>query len=149
MLNVVALQGRLVRDPELTKVGNDGISRTRFTLAVDRSFVQKGQERQADFIDCTAWRGTADFINKYFAKGQMIVVNGSIQTHTGENREGQKRKYVSVNVEQANFCGSKSENGGGTSEQAAPPAQAAAPDATGGTPDDDFTYIDEDEDLPF
>lgn len=145
MLNTVALQGRLVADPELKKVGSGDVSQARLTIAVDRNFVAQGKERETDFIDCTAWRGTADFIAKYFTKGQLIVVNGSIQTYVAE-KEGQKRKYTKVIVDQANFGGSKGENSGGNNNAKA--EQPAAPAASGGNLDD-FSVVDDDEDLPF
>ena len=81
MLNVVALLGRLTADPELRKTPN-GVSVTTFTVAVNRSYVKQGGERQTDFIDVVAWRSTAEFITKYFKKGQMIAVQGSIQTRS-------------------------------------------------------------------
>ncbi|MDD3204018.1 MAG: single-stranded DNA-binding protein, partial [Pygmaiobacter massiliensis] len=81
MLNVVALLGRLVADPELRRTPN-GVSVTTFTIAVDRSFVKSGAERQTDFIDIVAWRNTAEFVCKYFQKGSMMAVQGSIQTRT-------------------------------------------------------------------
>ena len=76
MLNVAIVMGRLVADPELRHTPND-IAVTSFTVAVDRSYVKSGAERQADFIDVVAWRSTADFVCKYFRKGQAIVVQGS------------------------------------------------------------------------
>ena len=81
MLNVAVLMGRLVADPELRHTAND-ISVTSFTLAVDRSYVKAGSDRQTDFIDIVAWRSTADFVCKYFRKGQLVAVQGSIQTRT-------------------------------------------------------------------
>lgn len=145
MLNNVSLQGRLVADPELKKVGNGDISCVRFTLAVDRNFVAQGKERETDFIDCTAWRSTADFISKYFTKGQLMIVEGSIQTAMSE-KDGIKRKYTKVIVERTNFCGSKKDSGGGDTAKAAEPA--AAPAASGGS-QEDYSVIDDDEDLPF
>ena len=81
MLNVAVVMGRLVADPELRHTPSD-VAVTSFTLAVDRSYVKSGTERQADFIDVVAWRSTADFVCKYFRKGQMMAVHGSIQTRT-------------------------------------------------------------------
>ena len=78
MLNNVVLMGRLTADPELRHTQND-ISVTSFTIAVDRDYAPKGQEKQADFINCVAWRGTADFISRYFQKGSMIAIQGTIQ----------------------------------------------------------------------
>lgn len=109
MINNVCLMGRVVATPEL-KSTQTGTSVTSFTLAVERNYTKQGEQRQADFIDCVAWRNTAEFITKYFSKGSMIAVTGSIQTRTYDDKNGNKRKAVEIIVEQASFCGSKSES---------------------------------------
>ncbi len=155
MLNVVALMGRLVADPELRHTPQ-GVSVTTFTIAVDRSFAKQGTERQTDFIDIVAWRGTAEFICKYFQKGRMIAVDGSIQTRMYQDKNGNNRKAFEIVVNNANFVGSKSESGGGVSSYApsAPEYPQMAPVEpvpaySSGSPDD-FAVIDDDnEDLPF
>lgn len=106
MINVATIMGRLVADPELRKTPS-GVSVTSFTVAVDRSYVKQGEERQADFIDVTAWRGTADFVAKWFHKGSMIAVSGSIQTRTYEDKNGNKRKAVEIIANEVSFCGDK------------------------------------------
>ncbi len=111
MLNVVVLMGRLTKDPEL-RTTSTGLSTCRFTVAVDRSYVKPGEERKADFISCTAWRQTAEFISKYFTKGQMIAIEGSIQTGSYTNREGATVYTTDVIVNSASFTGSKRESGG-------------------------------------
>lgn len=103
MLNVVAIMGRLTADPEMRTTTN-GVSVTSFTLAVDRSFSKDG-ERKADFIDCVAWRGTAEFICKHFTKGKLMAVDGAIQTRNYEDKNGNKRKAVEIVVASVNFCG--------------------------------------------
>ena len=95
MLNVAILMGRLVADPEIRHTPND-IAVTSFTIAVDRSYVKSGAERQADFIDIVAWRATAEFVCKYFRKGQMIAVQGSIQTRSYTDKDGNKRKAFEI-----------------------------------------------------
>ena len=95
MLNVAVVMGRLVADPELRHTPSD-VAVTSFTLAVDRSYVKSGTERQTDFIDIVAWRGTADFVCKYFRKGQMMAVHGSIQTRTYTDKDGNKRKAFEI-----------------------------------------------------
>ena len=90
MLNVMAVMGRMVADPELRKTTN-GVSTTTFTIACDRNFVKQGQERETDFFDIVAWRQTAEFACKWFRKGQLIVVNGSLQTRSYEDKNGNKR----------------------------------------------------------
>ena len=104
MLNVAVVMGRLVADPELRHTPSD-VAVTSFTLAVDRSYVKSGTERQTDFIDIVAWRGTADFVCKYFRKGQMMAVHGSIQTRTYTDKDGNKRKAFEIVADDVNFCG--------------------------------------------
>ena len=83
----------------------------RFQVAVDRNFQRAGEERKADFIDVTAWRQTAEFVSKYFRKGSMIAVEGSIQTDNFTDKDGNKRKSVQVVASNVSFCGSKAESG--------------------------------------
>lgn len=104
-MNTVALMGRLTFEPEL-KSTQSGNSFIRFTIAVDRTYQAKGKDREADFVDCLAWGNTAEFISRYFHKGSMIAVEGSLQTSTYE-KDGQKRKSVEVVVKNASFCGDK------------------------------------------
>ena len=148
MINNVVLMGRLVATPELRQTPN-GISVTSFSLAVERSFARQGEQRQTDFINCVAWRNTADFISRYFQKGSMIAVTGSIQTRNYEDKNGNKRTAFEVIVDQASFCGSKAETGsnGGYAAATAPAAAPAPSFATGD--DGDFEEIPGDDDLPF
>ncbi len=144
MLNCAVLMGRLVADPELRTTPN-GISVTTFRIAVDRSYVRQGEERQADFIDIVAWRQTADFVTRYFRKGSMIAVQGSIQTRSYEDKMGNKRTAVEVVADNVSFCGSKAESG---TAGAVRPAAPAASFSTGGM--GDFESIEDDDDsLPF
>ena len=106
MLNCAVIMGRLVADPEL-RTTTSGISVTSFRVAVDRSFVRQGEERQADFIDVVAWRQTAEFVTRFFRKGSMIAVQGSIQTRNYEDRNGNKRTAVEIVADNVSFCGSK------------------------------------------
>ena len=107
MLNICAINGRLTSDPEL-KQTTSGTSVCSFTVAVDRSYVKQGEERQTDYIDVVAWRNTAEFVCKYFSKGSMIAVDGSIQTRRYEDKDGNKRKSTELIANNVNFCGSKS-----------------------------------------
>lgn len=107
MLNIVAVTGRLVADPELKKTSLD-VSVVGFTIAVERNYSKDGN-RESDFIDITAWRGTADFICKYFQKGSLITIDGAIQTRIYEDKNGNKRKAVEILANNVNFGGSKSE----------------------------------------
>lgn len=106
MLNCAVIMGRLVADPELRTTGS-GISVTSFTVAVDRSYQKAGTERQTDFIDVVAWRQTAEFVSRYFHKGSMIAVQGSIQARSYEDKQGIKRKAVEIVADNVSFCGSK------------------------------------------
>lgn len=152
MLNVIAVMGRLVADPELRKTPN-GISTSRFTIACDRSYVKAGGERQTDFFDVVAWRGTAEFVCKYFKKGQMMALDGSLQTHTYDDKEGNKRKAYEIVAGNVNFAeskrsgGSAFEGGGGEAMQTQRAPQEA-PAFSAGAPED-FAVVDESEDLPF
>jgi single-strand DNA-binding protein len=114
MLNEVILQGRLTREPEL-KYTTNNVPILRGSVAVQRSWAPKGEERKTDFFDFTAWRNTAEFINKYFSKGQEILICGALQSGTYEDRHGNKRTSVSILVKDINFCGSKSEGSRGSS----------------------------------
>ena len=104
-MNNVALIGRLTKDPDL-KTTQSGLSVCRFTVAVDRPY---SKEKQTDFINCLAWRQTADFICKYFAKGQRIALIGSIQAGSYE-KDGSKVYTTEVNVSNVEFCESKKQN---------------------------------------
>jgi single-strand DNA-binding protein len=106
MLNKVILMGRFTRDPEL-KSTPQGVSTCSFALAVDRNFTREGEERKADFINCVAWRSTAEFISKYFRKGSMAAIEGSIQTRSWDDNEGKKRYATDVVVRQIYFAESK------------------------------------------
>ena len=145
MINMVALMGRLTYEPELRKTTSD-VSVLRFQVACDRSYQRAGAERQADFIDCVAWRQTAEFISRYFHKGSMIAVEGTIQTSNYTDKNGNNRKQTEVLANNVSFCGSKSESGnaasaGGYNEPA--PSYASADNS-------DFEEIvDDDDDLPF
>ena len=116
MLNMVAEMGRLVATPELRKT-KSGVPVTSFTLAVDRSYVKSGEERQADFIDFVAWRSTAEFICKYFRKGQMMAVKGKIQTRIYVDNDGKKHKVMEVVAEEVDFAGSKRAGNNDTAAQ--------------------------------
>ena len=108
MLNSVIIMGRLTADVEL-KTTPSGLSVVNFTVAVERNY-KSGEERQTDFIQCVAWRGTADFVSRYFKKGQMIAVQGSLQVRNYEDKDGNKRTAYDVVAENVSFCGSKGEN---------------------------------------
>lgn len=147
-MNKAILVGRLTADPELRTTPNN-ISVTTFRIAVDRAFSGKGGERQTDFITVVAWRTSAEFVCKYFQKGSVIGVDGSIQTREYTDREGNKRTAVEVVAERLSFVpGTKSPSGGGSQGSYNEPGNAPAPTYQSGS-DDDFSIIDGDDDLPF
>lgn len=141
MINMVALMGRLTYEPELRKTPSD-VSVIRFQVACDRSYQRAGAERQADFIDCVAWRQTAEFISRYFHKGSMIAVEGTIQTSNYTDKNGNNRKQTEVLANNVSFCGSKNESCG--SMDIEPDPKYSSVDNS------DFEEIvDDDDDLPF
>ena len=106
MLNHIVLMGRLTRDVEL-RTTQSGVSVASFTLACDRDFGGRDGEKETDFIDCVAWRSTADFAAKYFSKGRMAVVSGRLQIRPWTDKEGNKRYSTEVAVENMYFGDSK------------------------------------------
>ena len=137
MLNVVVLTGRLTADPEL-KTTSSGISVCSFSVAVERRY-RSGEERQTDFINVVAWRASAEFVSKYFKKGQMIAVEGSLQTRRYQDKEGKNRTAHEVVASNVQFADFKSNQQG----------DSAAP-AFSNAEESDFTEISgNDDDLPF
>lgn len=112
-MNVVSLIGRLTAEPEL-KHTQSGIPMLRFTVAVDRP-TKQGEERQTDFISCIAWRTTAEFVSRYFSKGNRIGLTGSIRTGSYTAQDGSKRYTTDVQVDSVYFCESKGNSSGGSS----------------------------------
>lgn len=104
-MNKVILMGRLTREPELKQTPN-GVNVCSFSIAVNRRYKNTEGNYDADFVNCVAWRQTGEFVSKYFAKGRMIAVAGSLQTRTYE-KDGQKRYVTEVQVDEAYFCGDK------------------------------------------
>ncbi len=144
MINSVVLMGRLTYEPEL-RTTPSGVSVLRFQIACDRNYQKSGEERKADFIDVTAWRQTAEFISRYFHKGSMIAVEGSIQTDNYTDKDGNKRKQVQVIANNVSFCGSKAEGGTGVSQDYSQPAPSYA--SANNTDFNDL--VDDDDELPF
>lgn len=107
-MNRAILMGRLTRDVEMRQTPN-GVSLARFSIAVNRRFAKEGQQ-QADFINCVAWRQTGEFISRYFRKGSMIGVVGSIQTRSWDGQDGKKQYATEVVVDEVYFTGEKRES---------------------------------------
>lgn len=102
MLNTITIMGRLTRDPELRRT-NNGTAVTSFTLACERDFAAQGETRETDFIDIVAWRYTAEFVDKYFSKGQMAIVTGRLQIRNWEDKEGNKRRSAEILADHVYF----------------------------------------------
>lgn len=134
MLNHITLAGRLVRDPELRRTQN-GTAVASFTLACERDFKNESGDREVDFIDCVAWRKTAELVSGYFTKGRMAIVSGRMQIRGWTDKDGNRRKSAEILVDNIYFGDSK------------PQAEDAATEATGAEP---YSEIAEDDDqLPF
>lgn len=151
MLNKIILMGRLVAEPEL-KTTPSGVSVCSFRIAVERNYVKSGTERQADFIDIVAWRQTAEFVCRYFGKGQLIALDGSLQTRSYQDKNGANRWVSEVVADNVYFTGDKRDNNQGYNSGYTAPvpqeAPAAAPAYTSGTASD-FEEMPLDDDLPF
>ena len=116
MLNVVAIMGRLVADPEL-RTTQQGTNVCSFRIACDRNFARQGEQRQADFIDIVAWRQQADFVCKYFQKGSLIAIEGSLQTRQYQDKNGNNRTSIEVVADEVQFGDSKKTREGGTQQR--------------------------------
>ncbi len=148
-MNSICLMGRLTGDPEL-KTTQSGVSVTSFSVAVDRAFRSKDQERQTDFINCVAWRGTAEFITRYFRKGQRIALHGSLQSRSYTANDGSKRTVFEVVVDNAFFCESKGgQTAGAPNYDSQIPQVNEAKPAFSTANTGDFEEILTDEELPF
>lgn len=139
MLNHVTIMGRLTRDPELRHT-QSGTAVTSFTLAVDRDFKDKNTgESATDWIVCTAWKGTAEFVTRYLQKGRMVIADGRLQTRSYQDRDGNKRTAVEVVADHVYFGDSRKKE----SEGNAP--EDELPDTEG----QKFAELDDSSDLPF
>lgn len=172
MINRVILMGRLVADPEL-KTTTSGISVTSFRIAVDRSYVKAGEQRQADFFDIVAWRSSAEFVCRNFSKGSLIAVDGQLQSRQYQTKDGQNRTAIEVVADNVSFTGERRDSAGGGSyggnsyggfnqaapntrvanvyggSQIAPESPAPQPAAYSAGSPDDFQAMPLDDDLPF
>lgn len=151
-MNRVTLIGRLTADPELRQTQSD-VAVCRFTIAVDRKFKNKDTgEKEADFITCQAWRQTAEFVGRYFTKGSMIALEGSLRTgkYQDKNHSDVTHYTTDVMVDNVEFCGGKKENsGGGNYEPAGVPAQEIVNQAQSMGVPAEFEEILSDGELPF
>ena len=130
-MNIIAIHGRLVRDPEIRQT-QSGVSVTTITVAVDRAY-STGGEKQTDFFDCVFWRQGAEFVSKYFSKGKEIIVHGEMQSRKWQDKDGNNRISWEIQNAHAEFCGGKNDSSA--------PADA---------PVSDFAVLDaDDSSLPF
>lgn len=135
-MNQITILGRLVRDPELRQTAS-GLSVTSFTVAVDRDVATNGQ-RETDFLDCVAWRKTAEFVSSYFSKGSMIALSGRLQIRPWTDKDGNKRRSAEIVAEHCYFASSKRDSGSDGSAGAYP-----------NYPENYPRILDPDEGLPF
>lgn len=136
MLNHIVIMGRLTRDPEKRQL-NDGTPVTSFSVACERGFKSANGEKQTDFIDCQAWRSTADFVEKYFHKGSMAIVSGRLQIRDWTDKNGNKRRSAEIVADNVYFGESKksaSESSGSSYEDPTPKGIDAGPEED--NPDD-------------
>lgn len=160
MLNTISVMGRLTRDPELRRTAA-GAAVANWTLAVERDYSGQDGNRETDFIDCVAWKQTAEFVGKYFSKGKMMAVKGRLQIRSWTDKDGNKRKTAEIVADNVYFAGVKTDSGNGNSGAAYPDssrADYAGADYGGGSsvpgaivPDDgDYPILaDDDPGLPF
>ena len=148
MLNHIVLMGRLTRDPELRRTGS-GVAVTSFSIAVDRDFGKnEAGEKETDFIDIVAWRQTAEFVQKYFSKGRMIVVSGRLQIRSWTDKDENKRRTAEVVADNVYFGDSKRDGDMAPAPRFGAPVDAAAPAMPSGG--SDFAMLeDDDSQLPF
>ncbi len=154
MYNKVIMMGRLVSDPEL-KTTPQGVNVCSFRIAVDRRFTPKGEERKSDFFNVVAWRQQAEFVNRYFSKGRMILVEGEMTTRNYTDKNGNPATWYEIVADRISFTGEKSQGGGAYSDyaasvsSAAPAAPAAPAPAAPQSPTSDFSSAASDDDYPF
>lgn len=146
MLNHIVIHGRLTQDPELRRT-QSGIAVASATVACDRDFKNDKGEKETDFLDVVAWRGTGEFLAKYFRKGQEALVSGRLQIRKWTDNQGNKRSTAEIVADKVDFCGSRNDGNAGN---ATPPAAAPVSSQQGGGFSGDFVPLEgEDEELPF
>lgn len=153
MLNHVVVMGRLTRDPELRRT-QSGTAVISFSLAVERDFKGQDGEKVTDFFDVTAWRNTAEFVNRYFTNGRMMVVDGRLQSRKWEDRDGNRRTSIEIVADNCYFGDTKKETSGPPPAGSYPPSGGYGTSGYGGYSgdyeDNQFRELDEDDgELPF
>ncbi len=152
MLNKVILMGRLTDNPDYRQTPT-GVSVATFRLAVDRNFQKSGEERKADFINIVTWRNTADFVNRFFTKGQLVAVEGSLQTRDYTDNQGNRRYVTEVVADQVYFAESKRNSDSNATPYAQPQSNSFSQNTAAFTQPatQDFSEVDftSEDDLPF
>ena len=152
MLNNISIMGRITKDLEIKYTPNNNAVLS-FSIACERDYVQKGQERQTDFIDCVAWNHAAQFLSKYITKGDLVILTGSLQKRKWQDQNGNNRFVTEVIVSSVNFGGSKKETDQQPAQQTPPaPATPPMPDVPPIPPmpeTDAFAEVQEENALPF
>lgn len=143
MINNVVLMGRITAPLEIRQTPS-GTPVLQFTVAVDRDFVKQGEERQADFIGCVAWKHTAEFIGRYFGKGRMIALTGRLQSRTYNDKNGSTHYVTELIVDKASFTGEPKQDGGNGYGQQGGGYQQPAPEGF-----NDFEEVISDDGVPF
>ena len=139
MYNKVILMGRLTRDPEL-RTTPSGVSVCTFSIAVDRRFQANGEERKTDFFNIVAWRQTGEFVSRYFQKGNMILVEGELQTRQYTNKDGVNVNATEIIAERVSFTGEKTGSSGAQSVSQGTPPVPSVPDFSSATDNDDYPF---------
>ncbi len=147
-MNKVILLGRLTRDPEI-RYSQNQVAVTRFAVAVNRRFSKPGEERQADFFNCVCFRSTAEFVSKYFVKGQQLALVGSLQSRKWEDETGKSHTVIEVVADEVYFADSKRDRDGSTGASTGGNTAPAAPARTPDFSDDDGFMPIDDDNLPF
>ena len=147
MLNHIVVMGRLTRDPELRRTAS-GIAVANFSVAVERDFPSQDGSRETDFIDCVAWKQTAEFLGKYFSKGKQIAVKGRLQIRSWTDKDGNKRRTAEIVADNVYFAGAKTESPAGVQRYETPVCYGAQAPVDPG-PEDYAILTDDDPGLPF
>ena len=147
MLNLIVIMGRLTRDPELRTTAS-GIAVANFSVAVDRDFPSQDGSRETDFIDCVAWKNTAEFVGKYFSKGKQIAVKGRLQIRSWTDKDGNKRRTAEIVADNVYFAGAKTESPAEAQRYETPVGCGAQAPIDPG-PEDYQLLTDDDTGLPF
>ncbi len=133
MYNKVIMLGRITQDLELKTTPN-GVSVLQFSIACDRRYQTKGEEKKSDFFNCVAWRNEADFISRYWSKGRPILIEGELQNRSYDDKNGVKRYVTEIIVDRATFTGDKKTEGSGSSNSAPTPPPQSSGTGGGWTP---------------